>query len=248
MMALYRSLVYRELKLTRKHYFLYLVLYSLMGLLFMLPLVLSGEGSFDKKSGLSYETGKSIIQMFAVLLALLGAVTSGSTNNVQKMDINSGWKRYSYTLPLTAGEKAMSDFLLKILVFLLFGVLSSVFVLGISYGSGYDVMCFVLNMYLIMSAEIWLIDAIESGAVVIGLNSSVVKSVLITIILLTAIFPVFGINLFTGKITNVSTGAEYSVFDLAERSSTLIFSIPFFVVVCIGYYLIMRKAYERREA
>ena len=161
MMALYRSLVYRELKLTRKHYFLYLVLYSLMGLLFMLPLVLSGEGSFDKKSGLSYETGKSIIQMFAVLLALLGAVTSGSTNNVQKMDINSGWKRYSYTLPLTAGEKAMSDFLLKILVFLLFGVLSSVFVLGISYGSGYDVMCFMLNMYLIMSAEIWLIDAIK---------------------------------------------------------------------------------------
>ena len=242
MMKLYRSLVYRELKLTWKHYFLYLVLYSLMGLLFMLPLVLSGEGSFDKKSGLSYETGKSIIQMFAVLLALLGAVTSGSTNNVQKMDINSGWKRYSYTLPLTAGEKAMSDFLLKILVFLLFGVLSSVFVLGISYGSGYDVMCFMLNMYLIMSAEIWLIDAIESGSVVIGLNSSVVKSVLITIILLTAIFPV------SGKITNVSTGAEYSVFDLAERSSTLIFSIPFFVVVCIGYYLIMRKAYERREA
>ena len=126
--------------------------------------------------------------------------------------------------------------------------LSSVFVLGISYGSGYDVMCFMLNMYLIMSAEIWLIDAIESGSVVIGLNSSVVKSVLITIILLTVFFPAFGINLFIGKITNVSTGAEYSVFDLAERSSTLVFSISFFVVVCIGYYLIMRKAYERREA
>lgn len=242
MMALYRSLVYRELKLTWKHYFLYLVLYSLMGLLFMLPFVMWGGGHFEEESGLSYENGKSIIQMFAVFLALLGAVTSGSTNNVQKMDINSGWKRYSYTLPVTAGEKAMSDFLLKILVFLLFGVLSSVFVLGISYGSGYDVMCFMLNMYLIMSAEIWLIDAIESGSVVIGLNSSVVKSVLITIILLTAIFPV------SGKITNVSTGAEYSVFDLAERSSTLIFSIPFFVAVCIGYYLIMRKAYERREA
>ena len=183
-----------------------------------------------------------------LFLALLGAVTSGSANNVQKMDINSGWRRYSYTLPVTAGEKAMSDFLLKILAFLLFGVLSSVFVHGISRGSGYDVTCFMLNMYLIISAEIWLVDAIESGAVVIGLNSSIVKSVLIVIILLTAIFPVFGINLFTGKITNSSTGTEYSVFDLAERSSTLIFSVSFFVIVCIGYYLIMRKAYERREA
>jgi hypothetical protein len=186
--------------------------------------------------------------MFAVFLALLGAVTSGSANNVQKMDINSGWRRYSYTLPVTAGEKAMSDFLLKILAFLLFGVLSSVFVHGISRGSGYDVTCFMLNMYLIISAEIWLIDAIESGAVVIGLNSSVVKAVLITIILLTAFSPVFGINLFKGEYTNVSTGTEYSIFDLAERSSTLIFSVSFFVIVCIGYYLIMRKAYERREA
>ena len=248
MMALYRSLVYRELKLTWKHYLLYLVLYSLMGLMFMLPFVLWGGGQFEERSGLSYEDGKSIIQMFAVFLALLGAVTSGSANNVQKMDINSGWRRYSYTLPVTAGEKAMSDFLLKILAFLLFGVLSSVFVHGISRGSGYDVTCFMLNMYLIISAEIWLIDAIESGAVVIGLNSSVVKAVLITIILLTAFSPVFGINLFKGEYTNVSTGTEYSIFDLAERSSTLIFSVSFFVIVCIGYYLIMRKAYERREA
>ena len=248
MMALYRSLVYRELKLTWKHYLLYLLLYSLMGLMFMLPFVLWGGGHFEEESGLSYETGKSIIQMFAVFLALLGAVTSGTANNVQKMDVNSGWKRYSYTLPVTAGEKAMSDFLLKISVFFLFGVLSSVFVLGISHGSGYDVTCFMLNMYLIISAEIWLIDAIESGAVVIGLNSSIVKAVLITIILLTAFCPVFGINLFKGEFTNVSTGVEYSVFDLAERSSTLVFSIPFFVIVCIGYYLIMRKAYERREA
>ena len=82
MMALYRSLVYRELKLTWKHYLLFLVLYVLMVGLFTFPFIIIQEENLFKTIGLE----EVFLKMFGSFLAVLGALTSGTPNNIQKID------------------------------------------------------------------------------------------------------------------------------------------------------------------
>ena len=242
MMALYRSLVYRELKLTWKHYLLFLVLYVLMVGLFTFPFIIIQEENLFKTIGLE----EVFLKMFGSFLAVLGALTSGTPNNIQKIDVNSGWKRYSYSLPVTAGEKAMSDLIVKLVYFILFGLLATVSAVIMGSKSGYGVFCFTLNIYLIMSAVFWIFDAIENGSVVLGLNSAVAK--IITVIAVPVMIFLLKLRVSVRNNSAYPSVKKYGIVDLAEHRLSLIFSVFFFVIVCIGYYLIMRKAYERREA
>ncbi|MBP0962282.1 MAG: hypothetical protein J5864_09095, partial [Oscillospiraceae bacterium] len=170
-MALYRSLVYRELKLTWKHYILYLVLYMLMAGLFTLPFIILPQENLYKTIGLE----EIFLKVLAIFLALLGALTSGTPNNIIKMDVDSGWKRYSYSLPVTSGEKAMADLIVKLVYFILFGLLAVVSSAIIGGRSGYGLFCFTLNVYLIMSSVFWIFDAIENESVGIGFNSAIAR-------------------------------------------------------------------------
>ena len=88
-MKLYRSLVYRELRLTRKRGLLMLIMFLLLALLMISPIffgffsmVVEGEDS-----------PKDIIPIFVVTVALTGGILAGTNNGVQKADISSGWKR-----------------------------------------------------------------------------------------------------------------------------------------------------------
>ena len=115
-MKLYRSLVYRELRLTRKRYALMFILFVLLAAMFALP-AFRDDIFFDDTT----EAEKYIIvTLFTIIPAAIGSFIAGSNNGVHKSDINTGWKRNSVTLPATPVQKAGADLIVKLIVFLLF--------------------------------------------------------------------------------------------------------------------------------
>ena len=131
-MKLYRSLIYRELKLTRKRCLLMLILFLLLSLLMLLPIMIGGlSGDSEMEEDLL-----SIVWLASGIVALTGGFLAGTNNGLQKADINSEWKRYSFILPPTAKQQALSDLLTKLCYILFFGLLSVAFLMVFKIVSG----------------------------------------------------------------------------------------------------------------
>ena len=124
-MKLYRSLIFRELKLTRKRFLLMLILFLLLAALMLTPIMLGGLSGTSEMN----EDLLSIVIFASGVVTLTGGFMAGTNNGLQKADINSGWKRYSYILPTTAKQQALSDLLTKLCYILFFGLLSVAFLM-----------------------------------------------------------------------------------------------------------------------
>ena len=138
-----------------------LILFLLLSLLMLLPIMiggLSGDSEMD-------EDLLSILYLASGVIALTGGFLAGTNNGLQKADINSGWKRYSFILPPTAKQQALSDLLTKICYILFFGLLSAAFALvcksitGINIAvDGFNPICLMLNIYLGAVCAVMLVD------------------------------------------------------------------------------------------
>lgn len=109
-MTKYKSLVFRELKLSRKHYLgMFALSILFLGLMVLCVFVAGGE---FVRQGERLDTFSLIMTyMFAAISTYCAVHDSG----VFKADINSGWNTYSYALPVTAFEKAASNYIVKII-------------------------------------------------------------------------------------------------------------------------------------
>lgn len=113
-MKKYKSLLYREWKLSSKHYISRLCL-LLMATVLMALVV-----------GFMDATGGGFAVFISYLLVALAAGLISEDNGVFKADINSDWMTYSYALPVTALDKAVTRYILKLITVVLgmiFGIL-----------------------------------------------------------------------------------------------------------------------------
>ena len=101
-MTLYRSLLYRKMKMARKKFLIRLIL-----ALYIMAGVLNTE---------------SIRQEYATYYVLIFAIIGGLNYGVRNMDDDSGWKRYSYVLPITPFQYALLDSVLLLANMALFGM------------------------------------------------------------------------------------------------------------------------------
>ena len=114
-MKMYRSLVYREWRLSRGHYILMTILFLLTETVFILPVLVEKQSLLEMTAEELRET-KVSIAVIALFLAAIGGFMAGMNNRVHKADIASGWKRYSYVLPPTAKQRAASDLMMKLIM------------------------------------------------------------------------------------------------------------------------------------
>ncbi|MBQ8326050.1 MAG: ABC-2 transporter permease [Lachnospiraceae bacterium] len=113
-MKKYKSLLYREWKLSSKHYI------SRMCLLLMATILMALVVGFMDA------TGGGFAVFISYLLVALAAGLTSEDNGVFKSDINSDWMTYSYALPITALDKAITRYILKLITVVLgmaFGIL-----------------------------------------------------------------------------------------------------------------------------
>ena len=258
-MKLYRSLIYRELKLTRKRCILMLILFLLLSLLMLLPIMiggLSGDSEMD-------EDLISLVWLASGVVALTGGFLAGTNNGLQKADINSGWKRYSFILPPTAKQQALSDLLTKLCYILFFGLLSVAFLMvckivaGINtVVEGIDPICRMLNIYLGAVCAVMLVDIAYSYIMMFANDKKQLKLIsLLAFVGAGAVFKVFG--LFPGMNKTEKPAEDgpmiseegvnkFETFLSSGKTSLCILAV--FVVLCVLFFLAMWRSHERRES
>ena len=170
-MKMYRSLVYRELKLTRKRFILMLILFILVALLMLLPVFIGGMSEAPEMA----DDLQGLLFFASGVVALTGGFMAGTNNGLQKADISSGWKRYSFVLPPTAKQQAMSDLLVKLCYILFFGLLSTAFAMIYTIAADHNAFALTLNIYLGAVCAVMLIDVAYSYIVMFARDRNQLK-------------------------------------------------------------------------
>ena len=255
-MKLYRSLVFRELKLTRKRCFLMLILFVLLAALMLTPLML---GAFSEPGE---EAPVEMILLFVGTVSMTGGFLAGTNNGVQKADISAGWKRYSFVLPPTAKQQAVSDLVVKLLLILFFGLLSAAFAMIYSITGNYNAFGLMLNIYLGAVCAVMLIDIAYSYIImfakskkdlaVIGVAAFLGAGLIIKIVDLFS----SGTNLLNdnnlaeqpAEDGALISDAAFNRFVTALSSGkTTLCIVTAFAVLCALFFLVMWRSHERRE-
>ena len=257
-MKLYRSLIFRELKLTRKRFLLMLILFLLLAALMLTPIMLGGFSAPAEGEDAPVE----MILLCVGTVALTGGFLAGTNNGLQKADISAGWKRYSFVLPTTAKQQALSDLLVKLMLILLFGLLSTAFAMIYSVTANYNAFGLMLNIYLGAVCAVMLIDVAYSYIImfakskkdlaVIGVAAFLGAGLIIKIVDLFS----SGTNLLNDNDLaeqQADGGALISdeafnrfVTALGSGKTTLCIVIAF-AVLCALFFLAMWRSHERRE-
>ena len=258
-MKLYRSLIFRELKLTRKRCILMLILFLLLSLMLLLPIMiggLSGDSEMDEEL-------ISIVWLASGIVALTGGFLAGTNNGLQKADINSGWKRYSFILPPTAKQQALSDLLTKLCYILFFGLLSVAFLMvskivsGINTAvEGIDPICRMLNIYLGAVCAVMLVDIAYSYIMMFANDKNQLKLIgALAFVGAGAVLKVFGLfpgmnktekPAEDGPMISEEAVNKFETFLSSGKTSLCILAV--FVVLCVLFFLAMWRSHERREA
>ena len=257
-MKLYRSLIFRELKLTRKRFLLMLILFLLLAALMLTPIMLGG---FSEPAE-GEDSPVEMILLFVGTVALAGGFMAGTNNGLQKADISTGWKRYSFVLPTTAKQQALSDLLVKLCYILLFGLLSAVFAMIYSVTANYNAFGLMLNIYLGAVCAVMLIDVAYSYIImfakskkdlaVIGVAAFLGAGLIIKIVDLFS----SGTNLLNDNHLAeqpaeggalISDEAFNRFVTALGSGKTTLCVVTAFAVICVLFFLVMWRSHERRE-
>ncbi|WP_173386863.1 hypothetical protein [Ruminococcus flavefaciens] len=233
-----------------------LILFVLLAALMLTPLMLGGFSEPGE------EAPVEMILLFVGTVSMTGGFLAGTNNGVQKADISAGWKRYSFVLPPTAKQQALSDLLVKLMLILLFGLLSAAFAMIYSVTANYNAFGLMLNIYLGAVCAVMLIDVAYSYIImfaktkkdlaVIGVAAFLGAGLIIKIVDLF----LSGTNLLSDNNLAehpAEDGALISdaafnrfVTALSSGKTTLCIVIAF-AVLCALFFLVMWRSHERRE-
>lgn len=251
-MKLYRSLIYREWKLTRKRYIITLLLIILMGVLVMLPFILGLEENDPEES---VEEATAVATIFSMVVTVTGGVAAGTNNGVNKADISANWKRYSYALPTTSKQQAAADLMVKSAFTIFVGILCLGFSFLLQGFTGCSVWSPTLTVYLAISAAAFLLDAFYSIIILRSKDEKELKKNVIVGFFASALILRI-VSLFFGGDPHENQFLKDDGLDLAEVSrlmdklgspAALIITAALLIASGIVYYRAVWKSYERRE-
>ena len=257
-MKLYGSLIFRELKLTRNRCILMLILFLLLSLLMLIPIMIGGLSGASEMD----EDLLSIVWLASGIVALTGGFMAGTNNGLQKTDINSGWKRYSFILPPTAKQQALSDLLTKLCYILFFGLLSVAFLMvckivsGINTAvEGIDPICRMLNIYLGAVCAVMLVDIAYSYIMMFANDKKQLKLIsALAFVGAGAVLKVFGLFPRMNKTekpaedgTMISEEAINKFETFLSSGKTSLCIVIAFAVLCALFFFVMWRSHERRE-
>ncbi len=249
-MKMYRSLVYREWRLSRGHYILMTILFLLTETVFILPVLVEKQSLLEMTAEELRET-KVSIAVIALFLAAIGGFMAGMNNRVHKADIASGWKRYSYALPPTAKQRAASDLMMKLLMMAFFAALVLIYAAASKAIIGGKIIGSTVSTYLIVSSIALVFDTIYCGILLMANSKNDLKKFgIIASVAGVALFFIlthFPIKIGSGKKISIADRL-FNIIDTMNKGYFILITAAVFVLICALYYVVMWRSYERREA
>lgn len=261
-MEKYKSLLYREWKITKKFYLLRIVLLVLFTALLggIAKFVVNVSTGPEAVAGAAEFIDWALI-FFFYLLVLFMAAASGEDNGVYKSDVSSGWLKFSWALPVTAHEKAVTKLTFRGIVVLIGTVYMFVSIGVISGITGFAHMKTVVFAFFWCLDFCLLYDAIKDFIIMRAVDVKAVKkmgNIALVVIIVAIDLPYFmkamqgtpPEDILDSKMVTMMKNNDFS-------GLTELITIPdlwggigilLLFVILIGSFLLSRKNFERRNA
>lgn len=248
-----KSLLFREYKLSKSHYFFsFIILILFLGLVFLTILLNRDE---------SQETIGSVAMFMSLLFAVLTGCVCADDAGVYRSDINVGWHTYSYCLPISLFEKTMVRYLVKVFSILI-GTGITAFgcrIIAIGAGTKADmkmmfVYLFMVEIYLLFQLAIHTVSLVtknieESKKLRIIISGIILGIIILSVIILgSAMIPINSLALdMTGDELGVALPNMIidAVIKLIDRIHLILF--PLLIVLLAAGFAVTYKTYERRR-
>ncbi len=263
----YKSLLYREWKVSKKFYLLRIVLILLFTLMLGGVMIYWSTGAvgtlvIEGETVPATEGPMDVTFIFLFyLLVLFMAAASGEDNGVYKSDVNSGWLKFSWALPVTAHEKAVTRFSFRGIVVLI-GTLYMFASIGVICGiTGFAHMKTVVYAFFWCLDFCLLLDTIKDFVIMRAVDMKAVKkmgNIALVVIIVAIELPYFMKAIQGTPPEDILEGKMMTMIKNNDFSGlTELITIPdlwgwvgilLLFVILIGGFLLSRKNFERRNA
>ena len=248
-MKMYRSLIYRSLRLkrTRDRLFLFLILLldAFFSVLFLVPV----------SDPAKMKDHMLVFCVFSFMLAMLCGMFAGANNGVYRMDANTGWNHYIRVLPPTPIQQAVADLLIKLIYILIYGTIIIVYSLFIENNSGQHLTCYAVNIFLFFATLFVIIDIVYSFVVRFAQTRAQLElmglaAIVCAVIIIIKVCKLIGnIRMYSpvqfGNPLFGSTSYIFASFVASGKVTAV--AVSSFVISLGSYFLTMWRLHERRE-
>lgn len=254
----YKSLVYREWKVSKKYYAPRVALLGLFLILLGYVLVLISK---DPATDPPEAATMGFLFLFYLFTACVAAM-AGDDNGVHKADVYTGWLRFSWALPLTAFETAMGKYIFRALVILVGTIFMFVSVGALTVLIDFTLMTEVVYVFFWCLDVVLLFNLFSNLFMLRAVDKKTLKKlrtissiVFVALLFLPDLLYLFGKekttgNSFYSKIIRAFESADY---DMALDLVTIpdfwgwVGILLLFVILVAGF-VVTWKSYERRNA
>ncbi|MCH5275837.1 MAG: hypothetical protein J1E65_08350 [Lachnospiraceae bacterium] len=245
-MRKYKSLLFREYKLSRNHYLFRLVILTLfLGLVFLAILLNHDE---------SQETKNSISIFMSLLFAIITGFVCADDAGVYRSDINAGWYTYSYCLPISLFEKSFVRYFIKALAILIGAGITALGCQIIAIGADAEADMRMLFVFLLM-AEIYLLFQIVIHVVSLMAKDVRKSKTMWGIVCAAALgIIVWAPNLISIDFSDVpkdelGVALPNMIVETAMKwiDKIDLFLFPLLIILFVAGFILTYKTYERRK-
>ena len=264
-MTLYRSLMFRELRITRKTNIVRFILYILFSAMFIiLVYITAADVLYDNEDPENMQVLLLMISFWITFTNVFGGLITLIDNGLTKEDIFAGWTRYSRALPVSPIQKTASSFMVKGLVMavmLAFTIIQALMI-QICTGVELNILPASINLFLIGAFDGAVFTLIQQ---IIYLRFNKKQDIKKVGLIAFAVFYVTGSLL--SRLTSGGESLSEKMRKMADSGDSVqstemikryitttgsvkitLIALALLAVTLAVHFIIMKKSYERREA
>ena len=239
-MKLYRSLVYRELKLSRKYYALIGMMLLFLAVSLMIVLILPSAESISAD-----EEAVLPLDLVSIGIGIIGGFMGVRDGGNYNMDVKTGWARTAYALPVTGKQMACATLMQRLISLSGAAVINLAYAIAFRAATGFSVFIPLIAIFLICAGAGLILDTIYGAVVRMSRDKQQQKKMIVA-----GNAVVIGFFLLIEKIVGIIFSPSIDVTKVLKFVQSPVFAVigvVFFAATALLYYFVISKSYERRE-
>ncbi|MBR3044086.1 MAG: hypothetical protein IKI45_06350 [Oscillospiraceae bacterium] len=239
-MNLYKSLIYRELKLSRKYYALIGMLLLFLAVSLMIVLILPSAESISAD-----EEAVLPLDLVSIGIGIIGGFMGVRDGGNYNMDVKTGWARTVYALPVTGKQMACAALMQRMISLSAAAVINIAYAIAFRTATGFSVFIPLIAVFLICAGAGLILDTVYGAVVRMFRDKRQQKKMLVAgnaaviaffVLIEKAVSLVFKPSVDLTKVLKFVQAPVFAVIGVA-----------FFAASALTYYFTISKSYERRE-
>ena len=239
-MKLYKSLVYRELKLSRKYYALIGMMLLFLAASLMIVLILPSAESISAD-----EEAVLPLDLVSIGIGIIGGFMGVRDGGNYNMDVKTGWAGTAYALPVTGKQMACATLMQRLISLSAVSVIIIAYAVVFKAATGFSVFIPLIAVFLICAGAGIILDTVYGAVVRMFRDKRQQKKMIVAgnaaviaffVLIEKAVSLVFKPSV---DVTKILKFVHAPVFAVA--------GVAFFAASALLYYVAISKSYERRE-